>query len=122
VLPGKVLLAVIAFVLSCGGTIEVALGAISLSDFDAVDPERQAKVLGAVVNAYFRHYKENSQTAAVAACMERLYQPVAGAKIPPLVDAILDDLRLARADESRNYTIEQIVEGVIRRDCAGAFK
>jgi hypothetical protein len=49
--------------------------------------------------------------------MEQKYLPIVDGAPPQIIHLILVDLDLARADTTRSYTIEQIVEGVIRHEC-----
>ena len=94
-----------------------ASAAISLSQFDALDPERQARVLSAVLDAYRKYYKASPTSAEFAACLDGLYKPVSEGGPPRLLPLVLQNIDFARADATRKHTIEGLVQGVVELQC-----
>jgi hypothetical protein len=94
-----------------------ANAAIGLSEFDALEPERQAKVLSAVLDAYHDYYKSSPQTREFRACVKALYEPVSEGGAPRLLPLVLKNIDFARADATRRHTIEGLVQGVIELQC-----
>ncbi|MGE0649308.1 MAG: hypothetical protein AB7P52_15300 [Alphaproteobacteria bacterium] len=94
-----------------------ASAAIDLSQFDALDPERQARVLSAVLDAYRKYYKASPTSREFAACLNELYEPASEGGPPRLLPLVLQNIDFARADAARKHTIEGLVQGVIELQC-----
>lgn len=112
------ILSIVAFAAAMVAVTSPCHATISLAEFDSQTPQRQAQILGKAVTAYYHYYMKSADTEDIAHCMETLYKPREKGTAPPLVTLIFNDLDRARADSSRNYSIEGIVQGVIERECA----
>lgn len=91
---------------------------IPLSQYNELEPDQQSRVLGAVISAYYNHYSNSSESAETAACMENLYLPVIEGAGPHLINLILHELDIASQNSNRNFNVENIVQGVIERECS----
>lgn len=109
----------LAFALAVSSTAS----AVTLQDFDSAPDKARSVFVADVLGQIFDQYNAKDETRPKAQCMADLYNTkvvFGGSEISQISKLINLELDLARSKTGDTFNVEDIIYGVVDRECASA--
>ncbi len=109
---------VFAVMLSSGLTVIPSVKAVPLSTFNTGTFEQQAAYVTRTLQLLSEHFASKPETAHLAPCMEKLFLTGQSDGTNVLMKLINTELSVATLKGDKDYEINDIIAGVIVRECS----
>lgn len=90
----------------------------TVADYDTVSQKQRSEYIAEMLGSIHQYYQSNEETKLKATCMEDLYNQKNASGTPRIFTVIVNEIDFAREIDPRAYRVDEIIFGVIERECS----